>query len=127
MEEVYQLKLYIIILLQRKLNLKQQNEIDEVNALVLDIGTTTTRAGYAGEDTPRVMFPTSFGYIDTEEQITQQQADGDVVMGEGEGIDPTSVKKREYFIGDNKINKFKSHMEIMNPLKDGLSKVLVFV
>lgn len=28
--------------------------IDEVGALVLDIGSYTSRAGYAGEDTPKV-------------------------------------------------------------------------
>ncbi|KAI8385754.1 actin family [Blakeslea trispora] len=72
---------------------------DEVNALVLDIGTSMTRAGYAGEDTPRVMFPTSVGYVDTE--VDEQ-------------------KKREYFIGDNKINRFKSQMEITHPLEEGL-------
>jgi actin-related protein len=77
-----------------------------------------TRAGYAGEDTPRVMFPTSFGYVDTEEPV--QQADGDIVMGENTEQQPTSIKKRNYYIGDNKINKFKSNMNIKNPLKDGL-------
>jgi actin-related protein len=97
------------------------NEIDEVNALVLDIGTTMTRAGYAGEDTPRVMFPTSVGYVDTEEPVSE-----DVVMTEqGEEAppaQPTTQSKRQYFIGDNKINKFKSNMEIKNPMKDGLGR-----
>ena len=30
---------------------------DEVNALVLDIGSGTVKAGYAGEDTPKAYFP----------------------------------------------------------------------
>ncbi|KAI9255904.1 actin family [Helicostylum pulchrum] len=95
---------------------------DEVNALVLDIGTTMTRAGYAGEDTPRVMFPTSFGYIDKEEPIQTE----DVVMGEqGEEAQPPTQPpaqqtKRHYYIGDNKINKFRSNMEVQNPMKDGM-------
>ncbi|RCI01538.1 NuA4 histone acetyltransferase subunit [Rhizopus stolonifer] len=79
---------------------------DEVNALVLDIGTSMTRAGYAGEDTPRVMFPTSVGYIDP-----VQETDGDTVM---------AGHKRQYYIGDNKVNMFKSQMEIKHPLQDGL-------
>lgn len=76
-----------------------------------------TRAGYAGEDTPRVMFPTSVGYVDSEEPVSE-----DVVMGEqGEEVpQPTVQSKRQYFIGDNRINKFKSNMEIKNPIKDGL-------
>ncbi|OBZ82440.1 Actin-like protein 6A [Choanephora cucurbitarum] len=85
---------------------------DEVNALVLDIGTSTTRAGYAGEDTPRVMFPTSVGYIDT----PSIESDGDTLMTDS----TENKKKRNYFIGDNKINKFRSQMEITHPLQDGL-------
>lgn len=30
---------------------------DEVNAVVLDIGTYAVKAGYAGEDTPKYVFP----------------------------------------------------------------------
>lgn len=94
---------------------------DEVNALVLDIGTTMTRAGYAGEDTPRVMFPTSFGYIDKEEPIQTE----DVVMAEqGEEAQPPAHQtKRQYYIGDNKINKFRSNMEVQNPMEDGMGKL----
>jgi actin-related protein len=32
--------------------------LDEINALVIDVGTHTTRAGFAGEDTPKCAFPT---------------------------------------------------------------------
>ncbi|KAI8997231.1 actin family [Pilobolus umbonatus] len=82
---------------------------DEVNALVLDIGTSMTRAGYAGEDTPRVMYPTSVGYIDNE---VSMDIDGDTTQEQ--------QYKREYYIGDNKLNKFKSGMEIKNPMKEGI-------
>lgn len=30
---------------------------DEVNALVIDLGSSTVKAGYAGEDTPKALFP----------------------------------------------------------------------
>lgn len=30
---------------------------DEVNAVVLDLGTWQCRAGYAGDDTPKAVFP----------------------------------------------------------------------
>jgi len=32
--------------------------VDEIGALVMDIGTTNTRFGYAGEDAPKAYFPT---------------------------------------------------------------------
>ncbi|KAG1047579.1 hypothetical protein G6F43_009977 [Rhizopus delemar] len=78
---------------------------DEVNALVIDMGTCSTRAGYAGEDTPRVMFPTQIGYTEGQD---------------GEDVSMEETKKREYYIGDNKINKFKSNLNITHPLKDGM-------
>lgn len=65
---------------------------DEVNALVFDVGTTSTRVGFAGEDTPKSMFPTSYG------------------------ID----KENNYFIGDAKLNTWRADMEIKNPMRDGL-------
>jgi len=39
--------------------------IDEVAALVLSVGHTWTQAGYAGEDTPKSIFPTYVGWVDT--------------------------------------------------------------
>ncbi|KAK4510650.1 uncharacterized protein ATC70_005082 [Mucor velutinosus] len=104
---------------------------DEVNALVFDMGSTMTRAGYAGEDTPRVMFPTSFGYVDVEEQVaeapTEQTNAEDTVMTEASEQPPapapqqTGIKTtRKYYIGDNKINTFRSNMEIKSPLSNGL-------
>jgi hypothetical protein len=35
---------------------------DEVNAIVLDVGTYQVKAGYAGEDTPKFAFP-SVGFV----------------------------------------------------------------
>lgn len=34
---------------------------DEVGAMVLDMGATTTRFGFAGEDCPKLIFPSSVG------------------------------------------------------------------
>ena len=30
---------------------------DEVNAVVVDVGSHTVKAGFAGEDTPKALFP----------------------------------------------------------------------
>ncbi|KAI8644645.1 actin family [Parasitella parasitica] len=112
---------------------------DEVNALVFDMGSTMTRAGYAGEDTPRVMFPTSFGYVDIEEEVaaqpTEQTSREDTIMSEASDQPEltqqpqqpqqpqqqiTTKTTRKYYVGDNKINTFKSNMQIKSPLKNGL-------
>ncbi|KAJ9112635.1 hypothetical protein QFC19_000655 [Naganishia cerealis] len=42
---------------------------DEVSALVLDFGTQNTRAGYAGEEIPRCVVPTAYGYMDVEVEV----------------------------------------------------------
>ncbi|KAI8988598.1 actin family [Mycotypha africana] len=112
---------------------------DEVNALVLDVGSTTVRAGYAGEDVPRVTIPTRFGYVDTDSLPDHQAGkavDSDIVMeniedeqmsedrqqqeGQQSPCIRPATKKRQYYIGDNKINRFKGNMEIKSPLKDGI-------
>jgi actin-related protein 4 len=41
---------------------------DEVAALVLDPGYSTTRAGFAGEDTPKSIVPTSYGVLTSPDQ-----------------------------------------------------------
>ncbi|KDE08803.1 hypothetical protein MVLG_00908 [Microbotryum lychnidis-dioicae p1A1 Lamole] len=40
---------------------------DEVSALVLDIGSDTVRAGYAGEDTPKTIFPSVYSTVPASE------------------------------------------------------------
>ena len=98
--------------------------------MVFDIGTTSTRAGYAGEDTPRAMFPTSFGYSeepDTDPETNNNTADGDVTMTEAstENNNNTKKTKKNYYIGDSKVNTWRENMEVRNPLKDGLGKSIL--
>ncbi len=42
---------------------------DEVNAVVVDVGSHTVKAGFAGEDTPKALFPSvsvlKIGQMDT--------------------------------------------------------------
>ncbi|RGB32895.1 actin family [Rhizophagus diaphanus] len=93
---------------------------DEVSAIVLDVGSCWTRAGYAGEDTPKAVFPTSYGYIEEEKEIPP---DPDTQM---EDVIPTSENKpvksveKRYIIGDTGVAAWRENMEIKNPLVDGL-------
>lgn len=79
-----------------------------MSALVLDIGTSSLRAGYAGDDTPKAIIPTSYGWRST---------DGDVAMS-GEG---TQDHAQELFIGQNGPSVWRAGMEIENPMQEGLS------
>ncbi|KAF8114313.1 hypothetical protein N665_0039s0077 [Sinapis alba] len=37
---------------------------DEVSAIVIDLGSHTCEAGYAGEDAPKAVFPSVVGAVD---------------------------------------------------------------
>ncbi|KAI7838059.1 hypothetical protein COHA_008142 [Chlorella ohadii] len=76
---------------------------DEVNAIVLDIGTYAVKAGYAGEDTPKYVFPSSVGAI-------------------GGGPDGMEVDgaKRTLYVGTHSLAHRRDGMEIVSPFKDGI-------
>ncbi|KAJ1021161.1 hypothetical protein NDA16_003947 [Ustilago loliicola] len=75
---------------------------DEINALVIDAGHSTSRVGWAGEDAPRVVLPTYYGHTSitdddiaelesqaaflqsTSSSSAQPPADGDENMADGE-------------------------------------------
>lgn len=103
-----------------------QSCADEVSALVLDIGTSSIRAGYAGDDTPKAIIPTSYGYTEepSDDQDVNMEADGDK---ENEGVktengDSTPRKKVKLHIGQSGPSLFRPHMEVRNPMKGGLSE-----
>lgn len=63
---------------------------DEINALVLDPGSSSIRAGFAGEDVPKSVVPTFYGVLQSGEKL----------------------------FGENAIHQAKSGMEICNPYND---------
>lgn len=72
---------------------KTDKLVDEINALVLDCGSYSTRAGFAGEDTPKSVVPTFYG----------------------------SLPSGERLFGENAIHLPRPEMEIRNPFTaDGL-------
>ncbi|XP_066578441.1 actin-like protein 6B [Amia ocellicauda] len=82
---------------------------DEVGALVFDIGSFSTRAGYAGEDCPKADFPTSVGVLAQEE--TGAELGGEKEKG-GEG--------RSFFIDTNALHVARPGVELSSPLKNGM-------
>ncbi|EGO27381.1 hypothetical protein SERLADRAFT_460685 [Serpula lacrymans var. lacrymans S7.9] len=93
---------------------------DEVSALVVDIGSSSIRAGYAGDDTPKAIISTSYGY-----KQAAQSSDGDVQMSEttadGDApTEPTKKKDTKMFLGQHGPSIWREGMEIGSPLRDGL-------
>ena len=75
---------------------------------MLDIGADTTRAGYAGDDTPKVVFPTSYGYT------VNNPSEG----APAEGGQPTTT----LHIGENGPSFWRPRMEVSNPFEGGISQ-----
>ena len=80
-----------------------------MSALVLDVGTSSTRLGYAGEDSPRCVVPTSYGY--TPKTLKSTSADGMEI----------DVPSRDTFVGETGAPRWRAGMEVGNPMTDGLS------
>lgn len=91
--------------------------LDEVSALVVDIGTSSVRAGYAGDDTPKAIIPTSYGYHPA-------KPDTDVEMSDNAPAEEPPAQKDQYakvYIGQNGPSVWREGMEVSNPIVDGLS------
>lgn len=101
--------------------------LDEVSALVLDFGSNTTRAGYAGEDTPRVVCPSYFGYTDQPSGSTNGNSTEGGANGDGMDVDSAppaetagSKSKRKYFVGEDGVGVWRPNMEVGNFTTDGI-------
>mmetsp|Transcript_14127 Transcript_14127/g.38206 ORF Transcript_14127/g.38206 Transcript_14127/m.38206 type:complete len:438 (+) Transcript_14127:3436-4749(+) len=74
---------------------------DEVNALVLDIGTCLVKAGYAGDDVPKAVFPSAAGVIAAGKE-----------NGAGAGVWPSG---RKLYVGQSGVNYRRDNMEVASP------------
>lgn len=88
-----------------------------MSALVLDIGGSSVRAGYAGDDAPKAIFPTYYGYtiIDGE---TQQNMSEEQMQMDG----APRPKKINIHLGEQSgPSTWRPRMEIANPVRESLS------
>ncbi|KAJ3020409.1 Actin-like 6A [Thoreauomyces humboldtii] len=108
---------------------------DEVSALVFDIGSSTSKVGYAGEDTPKAVFPSWVGFPDASKAPASAEDAMDIdqdprvpggLAGDGsEAIKaedtrkPRTQKPRRY-VGETELYSWKENVELKNPLKDGI-------
>ncbi|KAL5748922.1 hypothetical protein ACOSQ2_026219 [Xanthoceras sorbifolium] len=96
---------------------------DEVSAIVLDLGSHTCKAGYAGEDAPKAVFPSVVGAFDQMDVDDSENAE----RNSGSGIDATNnvdsnkgKGKRKLYVGTQALGFRRDHMEVLSPLKDGV-------
>eukprot|EP00249_Psilotum_nudum_P017968 c26577_g1_i3 orf=1348-1968(-) len=96
---------------------------DEVSAIVLDLGSHSCKAGYAGEDAPKAVFPTVVGSI-------EQTVLGDAIKVEGEiedskigvkvGDSEKDKQRRKLYVGTQALGYRRDYMEVLPAMKDGL-------
>lgn len=77
---------------------------DEVGAVVIDLGSNSVRAGFAGEDAPKVDFPT---------QVGVRNLDNVMETDEKKAVKP-------YVLGTNNLLGAKASVEIDTPLRNGM-------
>lgn len=81
---------------------------------MVDIGSSSLRAGYAGDDTPKAIIPTTYGY-----QFSPPDEDAPMDVEGGDArLKPRSAK---LFIGQSGPSMWRSGMEVDNPMVEGLS------
>jgi actin-like protein 6B len=97
---------------------------DEVAALVVDIGSSSLRAGHAGDDTPKAIIPTSYGY--------HRENPGNDVMMADTGDDPETItsqysKNVRLYLGQHGPSVWRENMEVRNPMREGLSAFDIYL
>ncbi|KAK4479277.1 hypothetical protein RD792_014788 [Penstemon davidsonii] len=88
---------------------------DEVSAIVVDLGSHTCKAGYAGEDAPKAVFPSVVGSIDQMEVDDPDNSDKNSVSA-----DSKPKGKHKFYVGSQDLGFRRDHMEVLSPIKDGI-------
>jgi actin-like protein 6A len=95
---------------------------DEVSAIVVDLGSHTCKAGYAGEDAPKAVFPSVIGAVDGVEAM-DVDVDSTKTNSNSEDSKTESEKeksKRKLYVGSQAMSYRRDHMEVLSPIKDGI-------
>ncbi|XP_050235722.1 actin-related protein 4-like [Mercurialis annua] len=96
---------------------------DEVSAIVIDLGSHTCKAGYAGEDAPKAVFPSVVGSID------QMEIEDPASVEKNASADSKSVNvkdsekvkgNRKLYVGSQALGFRRDNMEVLSPIKDGV-------
>ncbi|XP_019189770.1 PREDICTED: actin-related protein 4-like [Ipomoea nil] len=83
---------------------------DEVSAIVVDLGSHTCKAGYAGEDAPKAVFPSIVGSIDQMEVDNHDNPDNN----------SKSKSKGILYVGSQALGFRRDYMEVLPSIKDGI-------
>ena len=91
---------------------------DEVSALVIDIGTSSVRAGYAGDDAPKAIIPSCYGF---KEELVEDEDVSMTEPGEDGEASKKPANKVKMYIGQNGPSVWREEMQVTNPVLNGMS------
>ena len=95
---------------------------------MVDLGSSTVKAGYAGEDTPKAVFPSTVGWLEKDGGDVEMKEAKDDKRSKKKGADKEEDKDdkkaapagdgktKEYFVGDASFRR--DHMEMTSPFDD---------
>jgi len=93
---------------------------EEVSAIVLDVGMSTIKAGWAGEDAPKAMFSSYVGVGPAKERAPAAVGAMDVIEPASNAPTPPVAADKSYYCGTNALSIRRDHVEIVHPLKQGV-------
>ncbi|CAN1241766.1 Actin-related protein 4, partial [Linum perenne] len=94
---------------------------DEVSAIVIDLGSHTCKAGYAGEDAPKAVFPSVVGAIDQMEVDDNTNGEKNPTVDSKTSLKDSERKgNRKLYVGSQSLGFRRDHMEVLSPIKDGV-------
>jgi len=96
---------------------KQELFVDEIAAIVISVGSFSTKAGEAGEDTPKAVFPTNIGCVVSMEGMENYIGQGP--QGIGDAPHPPTSKKT-FYVDSNDLSVFRPNMEVYCPVVEGV-------
>ena len=89
---------------------------------MVDLGSSTVKAGYAGEDTPKAVFPSTVGWLEKDGGDVEMKEAKDDKRSKKKGADKEEDKDdkkaetKEYFVGDASFRR--DHVEMTGPFDD---------
>ncbi|XP_068649759.1 actin-related protein 4-like isoform X2 [Aristolochia californica] len=96
---------------------------DEVSAIVLDLGSHTCKAGYAGEDAPKTVFPSVIGSIEQTGAVYNER-DSEAPTDDKSGNRPFDAEKtktkHKLYVGSQALGYRRDHMEVLSPIRGGI-------
>lgn len=92
---------------------------------MLDVGSSTVKLGYAGEDCPKAVFPSAVGVLHASASSARERDVGRSTSAIGDSMDveakaATSTASTRYFVGTTALAYRRDFMELQNPLTDGI-------